>query len=98
MNNNPTSPITQLQQLMAVTAEECGELTQVCMKIIRKYNDKKDIDEEWHDKLVEEAGDVLCMIELLVENGYLTNRELGVRVNEKRIKLSKWSDLINEQI
>jgi len=98
MNSNPTSPINQLQQLMAVTAEECGELTQVCMKIIRKYNDKKDIDEEWHDKLVEEAGDVLCMIELLVENGYLTNRELGIRVNEKRIKLSKWSDLVNEQI
>lgn len=98
MNNNISSPINQLQQLMAVTAEECGELTQVCMKIIRKYNNKKEIDEEWHDKLVEEAGDVLCMIELLVENGYLTNRELGVRVNEKRIKLSKWSDLINEQI
>ena len=98
MNSNPTSPINQLQQLMAITAEECGELTQVCMKIIRKYNDKKDIDEEWHDKLVEEAGDVLCMIELLVENGYLTNRELGIRVNEKRIKLSKWSDLVNEQI
>jgi NTP pyrophosphatase (non-canonical NTP hydrolase) len=97
-NNNSTSPINNLQQLMAVTAEECSELTQVCMKIIRKYNNKKDIETEWHDKLVEEAGDVLCMIELLVENGYLTNRELGVRVNEKRIKLSKWSDLINERL
>jgi NTP pyrophosphatase (non-canonical NTP hydrolase) len=97
-NQKIDSPINNLQQIMAVTAEECGELTQVCMKIIRKYSDKKDIESEWHDKLVEEAGDVLCMIELLVENGYLTNRELGVRVNEKRIKLSKWSDLINEQI
>jgi uncharacterized protein YegJ (DUF2314 family) len=43
---------------------------------------------------VDEAGDVLCMIELMVEHGLLTNEELGARVNVKRDKLSKWSDLI----
>jgi len=44
--------------------------------------------------LIEEAGDVLCMIELMVEHGILTDEELRARVNAKRNKLSVWSDLI----
>ena len=88
------SPINKLQQLMIITAEECGELTQRCSKIIRKYSTIDQIQEDQRVKLLEEAGDVLCMIELIVENGILTNEELGVRVNVKRDKLKKWSDLI----
>jgi len=88
------SPINKLQQLMIITAEECGELTQRCSKIIRKYSTIDQIEEDQRVKLLEEAGDVLCMIELIVENGILTNEELGVRVNVKRDKLKKWSDLI----
>ncbi len=88
------SPINKLQQLMIITAEECGELTQRCSKIIRKYSTIDQIQEDQRKKLLEEAGDVLCMIELMVENGILTNEELGVRVNVKRDKLKIWSNLI----
>ena len=88
------SPLNKLQQLMIITAEECGELTQRCSKIVRKYSTIDQIQEDQRKKLLEEAGDVLCMIELIVENGILTNEELGVRVNVKRDKLKKWSDLI----
>ena len=88
------SPLNKLQQLMIITAEECGELTQRCSKIVRKYSTSDQIEEDQRVKLLEEAGDVLCMIELIVENGILTNEELGVRVNVKRDKLKKWSDLI----
>ena len=89
------SPLNKLQQLMIITAEECGELTQRCSKIVRKYSTSDQIEEDQRAKLLEEAGDVLCMIELIVENGILTNEELGVRVNVKRDKLKKWSDLID---
>ena len=88
------SPINKLQQLMIITAEECGELTQRCSKIVRKFESADEITDAEREKLLEEAGDVLCMIELMVENGILTNEELGVRVNVKRDKLKKWSDLI----
>jgi len=94
MNN---SPINTLQQLMVITAEECGELTQRCSKIVRKYSTADQIEEDQRVKLLEEAGDVLCMIELMVENNLLTNEELGVRVNYKRNKLKTWSTLINEK-
>ena len=79
---------------MIITAEECGELTQRCSKIVRKYSTSDQIEEDQRAKLLEEAGDVLCMSELMVENGILTNEQLGDRVNVKRHKLKIWSDLI----
>ena len=94
-NNELKSPINVFQQLMAISAEECAELTQVCMKVMRKYNNLEDMStDKYRDLLVEEAGDVLCMIELMVEHGLLTNAELGARVNVKREKLKTWSNLI----
>lgn len=89
-------PINELQQLMAITAEECGELTQVCMKHLRKYRYKEEINDKWKSKLIEETGDVLCMIELLIENGLLTDNDLRDRIEVKRKKLKAWSNLINE--
>ena len=88
------SPLNKLQQLMIITAEECGELTQRCSKIVRKYSTADQIQEDQRVKLLEEAGDVLCMIELMVEHGVLTNEELRVRINYKRNKLQTWSTLI----
>src|SRR5210317_444828 len=96
-NEKLDSPINNIQQLMAITAEECGELTQVCMKIMRKYDNLNDISKnKYRELLVEEAGDVLCMLELLVENQLLTHKELYDRSNIKRDKLKLWSDLIND--
>jgi len=94
------SPLNILQQLMTITMEECGELTQICSKTMRKFST---IDEVLEDttrasvnrvKLIEEVGDVLCMIELMVEHGVLTNDELGARITLKRDKLKTWSNLI----
>ena len=94
-NEELKSPLNAIQQLMAITAEECGELTQVCMKVMRKYTTLEEIqNDKYKDLLIEEAGDVLCMIELMVEHGVLTNDELGARVTVKRGKLATWSNLI----
>lgn len=82
----------KLNELMTITSEECAELTQVCMKIVRfgiennKYKNKRD----W---LIEEAGDVLCMLKLLEENNLVTWKELEERADYKRNKLMKWSKL-----
>ena len=78
------------QQLFAITAEECGELVQVCMKILRKAQ----VDDEWNAKLLEEAGDVYCMLDLMVQHGYLTWDDITKRSSVKKSKLMKWSDLI----
>lgn len=95
-NTELETPINDIQQLMAITAEECGELTQVCMKILRKYDtlDGINSDEKWHASLVEEVGDVQCMIELMIEHGVVTKNEVKDRSFEKREKLKRWSNLI----
>lgn len=85
---------------MTITMEECGELTQQCSKTMRKF---ETIEQALEDntrasvnrvKLVEEAGDVFCMLDLLVEHGLVTWDELGARLAVKREKLKTWSDLI----
>ena len=88
------SPINTLQQLMIITAEECGELTQRCSKIMRKYETFGLIEEKQRVKLVEEIGDVHCMIELMVGHGITDWRELHDRADVKKNKLKKWSTLI----
>ena len=69
--------------------EECGELVQACSKILRKGPKKKDIKH-----LMEEAGDVLCMLELLHEFDYFSWQDLENRVQYKREKLKKWSEIL----
>jgi NTP pyrophosphatase (non-canonical NTP hydrolase) len=78
------------QQLFVITAEECGELTQVCSKILRNAA----VDDKWNKKLLEEVGDIYCMIDLIVQHGYLNWEDITKRSNVKKQKLLKWSNLI----
>jgi len=74
-------------ELLAIVAEECGELVQECMKIIRFGQD--------NDNLTKEAGDVMCMIQLLIEKNLVNQAELNKRIVEKREKLKTFSALTN---
>ena len=87
-------PLDNLQQLMAITAEECAELSQVCMKVLRfGMNDEGVPKQKW---IIEEAGDVLCMLELMSEHGLFDWEQIYQRADVKREKLKKWSTLIQE--
>lgn len=88
------SPINEYQQLMAITAEEAGELVQVCMKIIRMFDDHEQIDNKRMSHLIEEAGDVYAMIDLLCEHNVLQWKDIHARALVKREKLKTWSNLI----
>ena len=82
--------IDERQQLLVILMEECGELIQECSKNLRRGElfDRPDFKKE--------VGDVYAMIELLVEWDVLSWDEIENRRDEKRKKLSKWSDLIGE--
>ena len=90
---NTTQVDTEVvNQLAYVTAEECAELTQVCMKIVRfgmnsEYKDKR----QW---LIEEAGDVYCMLQLMIKNGLVTQEELEQRAKQKTDKLKTYTPII----
>ena len=77
----------KLQELLTITMEECGELIQQCSKAIRcdDYYDNK--------KLLEEVGDVYCMILLLHKFDLISWDDVYERVKVKEQKLKKWSKL-----
>ena len=78
----------QLQELLTITIEECGELIQACSKAIR-CDEYYDID-----KLKEEIGDVQCMIDLIHKYDLISHREIENQINVKKMKLMKWSKLL----
>ena len=77
-----------LQELLTITMEECVELIQQCSKAIRcdTYRD--------NEKLTEEVGDVMCMLELLHEYDLISWEDVYERVEVKKKKLKRWSNLI----
>jgi hypothetical protein len=61
---------------------------------MRKYPTLNLIEEEQRVKLVEELGDVFCMMELMVEHNITDWIELQERADVKLEKLKKWSTLV----
>jgi hypothetical protein len=86
--------LNKLQELMVLTMEECGELTQRCSKIIRKFETLEEVTEEQRVLLLEEVGDVQCLINLMIDCKLLTKAEIDARIDTKRDKLKIWSKLI----
>ena len=68
------------EELLVVLAEECGELIQAAMKIIRfGYS------HEAHERFQDELGDVLGVVKLLAEEEYLDEDHL-MMAGERKIK------------
>jgi len=82
--------LTEYQELLVITMEECGELIQACSKALRR----QDIDDQ---NLRDEIGDVMCMIELMQEWDIIGWTEIENRVEHKRDKLKQWSDLVDDE-
>ena len=81
-------------ELMIITMEECGELTQACSKVLRTMTKEGDIREDALEKLIQEAADVMCMIELMEDHCLMKHHEILEGIDTKRQKLKKWSSLI----
>ena len=75
-------------ELLVITMEECGEMIEACSKAIRCE------DYINNDRLIEEVGDVLCMIDIMKEKGLLNERDLNNRIQLKLLKLAQWSNLV----
>ena len=70
-------------ELMVITMEECGELIEACSKTIRCENYKDD------ERMIEEVGDVLFMIDLMMKRGLIKKEDIDARKVVKREKLKK---------
>lgn len=71
-------------QKLVICMEECAELSQVCSKVIRfgmTTQRRKD--------LVEEIGDVLALVDLVIEELGVCRDQLEARRSYKKSKLLK---------
>ncbi len=75
-------------ELLMITMEEAGELVEACSKAIRCEN------YVGNDRMIEEVGDVLVMIDLIMKRGLLNKDDIENRKKIKIEKLKKWSNLI----
>ena len=78
----------KLTELMIITMEECGELTQACSKVLRT-----DFKDHALQDLKQEVADVVCMIELMKKNGLVNDSDIVQGVQNKMEKLEIYSNL-----
>jgi NTP pyrophosphatase (non-canonical NTP hydrolase) len=79
------------EEMLVITMEECGELTQACSKYIRSKGRAK-----YRQNLRDEIGDVMTMIEILKMAGLVTDEQIQTRMEDKKKKLKKWSSIFDE--
>ena len=78
----------KLTELMIITMEECGELTQACSKVLRT-----DFKDHALQDLKQEVADVVCMIELMKKNGLVNDADIVQGIQNKIEKLEIYSNL-----
>ena len=88
----------KVKEILLITQEECAEVTQAISKIFRfGFDDCWPRGEDWvptnKERLEEEVGDLLCMIDIMVENGIISDESLNKARIRKRGKLKTWSSI-----
>jgi NTP pyrophosphatase (non-canonical NTP hydrolase) len=86
----------KVKEILLITQEECAEVTQAISKVFRfGLNERwpEPIDPTNKERLEEEAGDLLCMIDIMVENGIISDENLNKARVSKRQKLKTWSGI-----
>ncbi len=86
--------MSKQQEILDILQEECGELIVAVSKVRRfgLFNTYKDGGTQ-QEHLTQEAGDVMLMIQLLVEHGVLNKEELQQASERKAEKLKVWSKI-----
>lgn len=85
------------KEILLITQEECAEVSQAISKVFRFGMDDchpvTKIANRAH--LEEEIGDLMCMIDLLIENGVVSEAAVMTAKHEKYNKLQQWSGIFS---
>ena len=88
------------QEILLITQEECAEVTQAISKCFRfgLTGLKPGKPKTNKEHLEEEAGDLLCMIQLMMEHGLLEESKVYAASLNKRTKLQTWSSIFKKEL
>lgn len=89
MNN-----LENMTEAFVILQEECAEVTQAVCKAFRFGLDSRHEDGPTNqEKLETEIGDLLCVIDILIEKAILSDSNINAARKKKREKLKRWSKL-----
>lgn len=85
------------KEVMLIAQEECAEVIQAISKVFRfgvadEYNGQTN-----KQRLEEETGDLMCMIDLMISSGIIDKNEVLKASVQKYNKLRTWSDVFKEE-
>ena len=86
----------KIKEILDILKEECGELVVAASKCTRWGLDGTWEGRHNSDNLSQEAADVMCMIQLLIDNGVLDPAQLERGKIAKAEKLKKWSNIFKD--
>ena len=84
------------KEILLITQEECAEVTQAISKVFRFGFDSVHKGVNNREHLEEEIGDLMCMIDLLIDNGIVRESAVMSAKNEKLNKLMTWSKIFED--
>jgi NTP pyrophosphatase (non-canonical NTP hydrolase) len=88
------------KEVMLICQEECAEVIQAISKCFRFGFDSvwpENSTENNRIKLQNEVGDLLAMIELMMEKEIINETQTYQACLQKKIKLQTWSSIFNKE-
>ena len=85
------------KEILLITQEECAEVSQAISKVFRFGLDERYEDQTNREHLEEEVGDLLCMIQLMMDNGIINYHACNIAKRNKLDKLTKWSTIFTKE-
>tara|TARA_B110000977_G_scaffold30893_1_gene40729 strand:+ start:2696 stop:2980 length:285 start_codon:yes stop_codon:yes gene_type:complete len=86
------------KEILLITQEECAEVTQAISKVFRFGMVDTHNGQTNREHLEEELGDLMCMIDILIDSGIVSEAAVMTAKNEKLHKLKVWSGIFKEQV
>lgn len=85
----------QIKEVFCITQEECAEVTQAISKIFRfGFESTHPVSGKSNqESLEEEVGDLLAMIDIMVEKSIISDSAVNAARKAKREKLKTWSSI-----
>lgn len=80
-------------ELLQITTEESSEIIQAISKGIRFGWDIEYKGQTNREHLNEEIGDLVAMVKLLIDDGFLDEEQISAAAERKLDKLKTWSSL-----
>jgi NTP pyrophosphatase (non-canonical NTP hydrolase) len=81
------------REIMLIAQEECAEVTQAISKVFRFGFAGMHQGRTNKDRLEEEIGDLMCMLQMMEERQLIDWTLVSVAAQMKREKLKTWSSI-----